>query len=80
MTGTGASPTPGQRKDTGMKQPPDRDASHPSGTRPPEYVVVTWVSEQMRDRIQRNGKSLAEALQAKEAQNRAAEPDLEAEP
>ena len=41
---------------------------------------MTWVSEQMRDRIQRNGKSLAEALQAKEAQNRAAEPDLEAEP
>ena len=72
--------TPGQRKDTGMKQPPDRGASHPSGTRPPEFVVVTWVSEQIRDRIQRNGKSLAEALQAKETQNRAAEPDLEAEP
>lgn len=63
-----------------MKQPPDRGTSHPSGTRPPEFVVVTWASEQMRDRIQRNGKSLAEALQAKEAQSRAAEPDLEAEP
>ena len=80
MTGTGASPTPGQRKDTGMKQPPDRDASHPSGTRPPEYVVVTWVSKQMRDRIQRNGRSLAEVLQAKDTHNRTAEPDLEAEP
>jgi hypothetical protein len=30
----------------------------------PGYVIVTWVSEQLRDRIQRNGASLAEALQA----------------
>ncbi len=60
-----------------MKKPQDRDASHTPGTRPPEYVIETWVSEQLRDRIQRNGKALAEARQAA---SRTPEPDLEAEP
>jgi hypothetical protein len=32
--------------------------------RRPGYVIVAWVSEQLRDKIQRNGASLAEALQA----------------
>jgi len=50
------------------------------GTRPPEYVIVTWVSEQLRDRIQRNGKSLAEALQAPDTQKSPPEAELEAEP
>jgi hypothetical protein len=30
--------------------------------RRPGYVIVAWVSEQLRDRIQRNGASLAQAL------------------
>jgi hypothetical protein len=30
----------------------------------PSYVIVAWVSEQLRDKIQRNGASLAQALQA----------------
>ena len=48
--------------------------------RPPEYVLVTWVSEQLRDRIQRNGTSLAKARQATGTQTRAPQADLEAEP
>jgi hypothetical protein len=43
-------------------------------------VAVLWVSEQLRDRIQRNGTALAEALHAAHPQTRAPEPDLEAEP
>lgn len=56
---------------TTMKQPPEKDTGHPLvGSRPPEYVIVTWVSEQLRDRVQRNGVSLAEALQAGKEQER----------
>jgi hypothetical protein len=46
------------------QQPPKDDDGHPPTGRLPEWVVVTWVSEQLRDRNQRNGRSLAEALQA----------------
>ena len=44
----------------------------PPACRPPapDYVVVTWVSEQLRDRAQRNGASLAEALQTGKKQDR----------
>jgi hypothetical protein len=61
------------------QQPPEEDAGHPlAGPRRPEYVVVTWVSEQLRDRVQRNGASLAEALQAGKKQDREpAQPELE---
>jgi hypothetical protein len=48
-----------------MKQPQDKDADHPPvAGRRPEYVIVTWASAQLRDRVQRNGASLAETLQA----------------
>ena len=70
----------GRKEAVGMKQPQDHDAGHMPGTRPPEYVIVTWVSEQLRDRIQRNGKSLAEALQAPDTQKSPPEAELEAEP
>jgi len=67
-----------------MKQPRDREARRAPGTRPPEYVIETWVSEQLRDRIQRTGKSLAEALQATDThpytQTHTPEAELEAEP
>jgi len=47
-----------------MKPPQDKAADHPQEPgRRPEYVIVTWVSAQLRDRIQRNGASLAEILQ-----------------
>ena len=62
-----------------MKQPPEKDADHPlAGTRPPEYVIVTWVSAQLRERALRNCGSLAEALQAGKKQDREpAHPELE---
>jgi hypothetical protein len=63
------------------KQPPGHDASNRRGTgRSAEYVAVTWVSEQLRDRIQRNGTSLAKARQATDRQTRTPQPELEAEP
>jgi hypothetical protein len=49
----------------------------PAGTRPPEYVIVTWVSVQLRERIQGLGLSLEEALRAGKHKP---EPDREAEP
>ncbi len=69
-----------------MKQPQSDDADHPlAGYQPPEYVIVTWVNEQLRDRIQRYGASLAEIHQARDRQGSApaADPrleDREAEP
>src|SRR5712691_11694382 len=52
---------PAKRKDqAAMKQPPDRDAHPLAGPRPPDYVIVTWVSEQLRDRIQRNNTALTQ--------------------
>jgi hypothetical protein len=69
-----------------MKQPQNEDADHPlAGYRPPTWAVVTWVNEQLRDRIQRNGPALAEILQAGDRQlpERSADPqpeDREAEP
>jgi hypothetical protein len=48
-----------------MKPPQDKAAAHPQEPgRRPEYVIVTWVAGQLRDRLQRNGASLAEILQA----------------
>jgi len=47
-----------------MKPPQDKAAVRPQEPgRRPEYVIVTWVSAQLRDKIQHNGASLAEALQ-----------------
>jgi hypothetical protein len=73
-------PTPaGQRKDPAMTQH-QRDPGPPPGGRPPAYVVELWVSEQLRDRAQRNGRSLAEGPEAQGPQDRPGEPDFEAEP
>jgi hypothetical protein len=72
-------PLAGQRKDPVMTEH-QRVPGPPPGTRPPAYVVELWVNEQLRDRIQRTGRSLAEALQAEDAQRELGEPDLEAEP
>jgi hypothetical protein len=48
-----------------MRQPQEDDgAGAQTGGRPPGWVVVVWVSEQLRDRPRCNGISLAEALQA----------------
>ncbi len=65
-----------------MKQPQDSHTGrlHEAGRRPPEYVVVTWVSEQLRDRIQQAGTSLTEAMRAGSTQAPEPEAELEAEP
>jgi plasmid maintenance system antidote protein VapI len=73
-------PPAGQRKDPAMKPQRQADAAVPPGTRPPAYVVELWVSEQLRDRIKSNSKSLAEALQVADEQVCPGEPDFEAEP
>jgi hypothetical protein len=78
---TGRSQPPaGQRKDPAMTPQQPTDADVLPGTRHPAYVVELWVSEQLRDRTQRNGRSLAEARQLEDAQGQPGEPDLEAEP
>ena len=55
-----------------------------AGPRRPEYVIVLWVSEQLRDQIRRNNAALAQELQdrGQPRQRRAAGPttELEAEP
>ena len=67
-----------------MKQSPGRDTNPEPGTRPPEYVIETWVSKQLRDRIQRTGRSLGEVLQELKAPtpstDRSPLADMEAEP
>ena len=52
---------------TGPHETSTRQSSRPPAStrgRRPEYVIVTWVSAQLRDKLQRNGASLAEAPQA----------------
>ncbi len=81
-----AHPGPEDRAGHRTGRPHDCGASHSQGTsRPPEYVVEAWVSEQLRARIQRNKTSRAEPPQAAQThitQTRtgAPQPDLEAEP
>jgi hypothetical protein len=81
-----AHPSPEHRAGHRAGQPNDRGASHPPGTsRQPEYVVEAWVSEQLRDRIQRNTTSRAEPPQAANTPiahtlTREPQADLEAEP
>jgi lambda repressor-like predicted transcriptional regulator len=73
-------PTPAShQKDLAITQH-QRDPGPPPGTRPPAYMVELWVSQQLRDRTQRNSRSLAEALEAEVPQDRPGEPDFEAEP
>jgi len=64
-----------------MTQPPD-PGGHPLATpRPPEYLTVSWASEQLRDRIQRNNATLIQELQDRDRQRhgRRAAPDAEPE-
>jgi hypothetical protein len=67
-----------------MKQPQENDPCRPQRTRSPEYVIVTWVSAELRDRMQRNNAALIQARQnpGKRIHGRKSEPEaeLEAEP
>jgi hypothetical protein len=81
-----AHPGPEDRAGHRVGKPRGRDASHPQGTsRPPEYVIEAWISEQLRDRIQHNKTSRADPLQAADThithrRTCACQADLEAEP
>jgi hypothetical protein len=55
-------------------------AASEAGYRRPDYVIETWVSDQLRDRIQCRGPSLDEALRTTNTPEPASEPDREAEP
>ena len=56
--------------------------SHPlAGPRPPEYLVVLWVSEQLRDQARRNNAALAQELQERgHRRNAGPAAEREAEP
>ena len=62
-----------------MKEPQNKGAEHPlAGPRRPDYVIEVWVAKELRDRVRRNGISLAEALQVgKEPARGPADPERE---
>ena len=45
-----------------MEQAQNDDADPLPGTRPPQYVVVTWMSDQLRGRLQHNKAALSDIL------------------
>jgi hypothetical protein len=45
-----------------MEQTQNDEADPLPGTRPPQYVVVTWMSEQLRGRLHRNRAALSDIL------------------
>jgi len=65
-------------------QPPGPDAHPLAGTRLPEDVIVSWVREQLRDRLRRNNAALARELQDRDRRRHehtaAPSADIEAEP
>ncbi len=61
-----------------MTQPHDRPAE--SAGRPPEYVIVMWASDQLRDRGQYTGADLAGLGLLGEREDAVPTADREAEP
>jgi hypothetical protein len=58
------------------KQPQERDPDYARYEgRSPIRPIVTWINEELRDRIQRNADALAEIHLARDAQRPAREPD-----
>jgi hypothetical protein len=75
----------GPAKGTGVPKPEPESKAHPlARPRPPAYVIVLWVSEQLRERLRRNNAALAQELQdrGRRRHGRKAGPkaELEAEP
>jgi len=68
----------------GQPTGPDPTAHSLGGARPPQYLIVLWVSEQLRDQIHRNNAALAQELQDRGQQRHRRTPgptsELEAEP
>jgi hypothetical protein len=55
--------------------------THPlAAPRTSEYVTMSWTSEQLRDRIQRNNAALAEQLQDRDRRRHGRRAELDAEP
>jgi hypothetical protein len=68
---------PRKRQRTGQES----TAHSLAGPRPPEYLMVLWVSEQLRDQIRRNNATLAQELQERgHRRNAGPEAEREAEP
>jgi hypothetical protein len=63
-----------------MTQPPDPGAHPLAAPRTSKYVTVSWVSEQLRDRIQRNNAALAQELQDRDRRRYGRRAGLDAEP
>jgi hypothetical protein len=63
-------------------KPPDESepAARPGSRRPPEYVVVVYASDWVKEHFPAAGASLWDALHAGQDRQRDPEPDLEAEP
>jgi len=61
-----------------MKQPQNNDRDPAPGSLPPEWAVVTWVNEQLHDRLQRNATALTDLRQvtAKRISEPVADPQL----
>ena len=68
----------------GMKQSEDGDSRHPSGNRPPDYVVVISASDWVKEHFPAAAANLTDALRAGHDRHPEPypdpEPDLEAEP
>jgi hypothetical protein len=62
-----------------MKQPEDSDPRRTSGSRPPEYTIVS-ASDWVKEHFPAAGANLWDALQTGTDRHRQPEPDLEAEP
>jgi hypothetical protein len=56
------------------------EASHASGARPPDYVIVIAASDWVKDRFPAAGANLYDALQLGKDRHREPEIDMEAEP
>jgi hypothetical protein len=53
----------GRGPESGPGQPGPDPRAHPlAGHRPPAYVIVLWVNEELRERIRRNNVALAQEI------------------
>jgi len=69
-------------RETGRGQPGPDPRAHPlAGPRPPAYVIVLWVNEELRERIRRNNVALAQEIRdrGRRRHGRKAEPKAERE-
>ena len=65
----------------GQRTGPEPTAHPLDGPRPPEYLIVQWASEQLRDQTRRNNAALAQELQERgHRRNAGPAADREAEP